>query len=160
MPANNLTVPEIGDKAPDFSLQDQSGNLISLKKFLGKPVILYFYPKDNTPGCTTEAIGFQEVLPKFEEAGVVVLGISPDDVKSHCKFIDKLGLGFSLLCDTENDVASKYGVWVEKNMYGKKYWGIQRSTFLIDKSGNIAFVWPKVKPLGHAADVLDKVCSL
>jgi len=158
--SSNSVVPVIGDKAPDFSLQDQSGNRVSLKDFLGSTVVLYFYPKDNTPGCTTEAIEFQDALPRFEEAGIDVFGISPDDTKSHCKFIEKLGLGFRLLCDTENDVAQKYGVWVEKNMYGKKYWGIQRSTFLIDKTGKIAFVWPKVKPQGHAAEVLDKARSL
>ncbi len=160
MPSNFSIVPEIGDIALDFSLQDQSGNWISLKDFLGSPVVLYFYPKDSTPGCTTEAIEFQDALPRFEEAGVVVFGISPDDAQSHCKFIGKLSLGFSLLCDTENDVAKKYGVWVEKNMFGEKYWGIQRSTFLIDKAGKFAFVWPKVKPQGHAIEVLDKACSL
>jgi thioredoxin-dependent peroxiredoxin len=143
-----------GDKAPSFSLKDQNGKTVKLTDFKGQPVVLYFYPKDDTPGCTTEACGFRDEHAKLVKAGAVVLGVSPDDEKKHTKFIAKYSLNFSLLADTEHTLAEKFGAWGEKKMYGKSYMGILRSTFLIDAAGKIAKVWPKVKPEGHAADVL------
>jgi peroxiredoxin Q/BCP len=121
---------------------------------------VYFYPKDDTPGCTVEAKAFQAALPKFAKAGAEILGISPDGIESHCKFADKFGLEFTLLADENHAVAGKYGVWVEKSMYGKKYWGVQRATFLIDSEGRIANVWPKVKPDGHAEEVFAAIKAL
>jgi peroxiredoxin Q/BCP len=153
-------MPEAGTPAPDFELLDGNGRKVRLRDFKGKPVVLYFYPKDNTPGCTVEAKGFQEHLDAFRAAGAEVLGVSPDNAQAHCKFADKFGLQFTLLCDTEHALAEKYGVWVEKSMYGKKYWGVQRATFLIGPDGAIARVWPKVKPDGHAEEVLEALESL
>ncbi len=152
--------PEVGKKAPAFTLPSSSGGNVKLSDFAGSPVIVYFYPKDDTPGCTVEAKGFQALAADFDKAGVPVLGISPDSVDSHCKFAEKHGLAFALLADEKHEVAEKYGVWVEKNMYGKKYWGIQRSTFLIDKNGAIAKLWPRVKPQGHAEEVLEAARGL
>ncbi len=152
--------PEVGKKAPAFTLPSSSGGNVKLSDFAGSPVIVYFYPKDDTPGCTVEAKGFQALAADFDKAGVPVLGISPDSVDSHCKFAEKHGLAFALLADEKHEVAEKYGVWVEKNMYGKKYWGIQRSTFLIDKNGAIAKIWPRVKPQGHAEEVLEAARGL
>lgn len=146
---------EEGKKAPAFSLKNQAGKSVKLSDFLGQHVVLYFYPKDDTPGCTTEACGFRDVHPKFEKSGAVVLGVSPDDESRHTKFIEKFSLPFELLADTEHEVAEKYGVWGEKNMYGRKYMGIIRATFLIDAKGKVAKVWPKVKPDGHAEEVLE-----
>lgn len=153
-------IPEVGNKAPAFSALDSHGKKVKLGDFKGKPVVLYFYPKDDTPGCTVEAVAFQKHLEAFEKAGAAVVGVSPDDAASHCKFADKYNLGFTLLCDTEHEVAQAYGVWVEKSMYGKKYWGVQRATFLIDGSGKVARVWPKVKPEGHAEEVLEALKAL
>lgn len=147
-------LPKVGSKAPAISLKDGSGKTVKLSDFKGKPVVLYFYPKDDTPGCTVEAKEFQASLKAFENAGAVILGVSPDSQKSHCKFAEKFGLTFTLLCDEDHAVAEKYGLWVEKSMYGKKYMGVQRATFLIDGDGRIAHAWPKVKPEGHAAEVL------
>lgn len=152
--------PAEGTKAPAIDLKSQDGKNVKLSDFSGKPVVVYFYPKDDTPGCTVEAKGFQAALPKFAKAGAEVLGISPDGVESHCKFAGKYGLGFTLLADEDHKVAEKYGVWVEKNMYGKKYWGVQRATFLIGPEGKIAKVWPKVKPGGHADEVLAAIEQL
>ena len=152
--------PEVGKKAPAFTLPSSSGGNVKLSDFAGSPVLVYFYPKDDTPGCTVEAKGFQALAADFDKAGVPVLGISPDSVDSHCKFAEKHGLAFALLADEKHEVAEKYGVWVEKNMYGKKYWGIQRSTFLIDKNGAIAKLWPRVKPQGHAEEVLEAARGL
>jgi len=151
------TLPEAGKKAPAFSLPASGGKKLGLAGLKGRWVVLYFYPKDDTPGCTTEAKGFRDAAPAFEERNAVVLGVSPDDVASHCKFIDKHGLNFQLLADTDHALAEKYGVWVEKNMYGKKYMGVQRATFLIGPDGKIVRVWPKVKPADHAAEVLDAI---
>ncbi len=148
-------MPEAGKKAPAFTLPGSGGKPVKLSDFKGKRVVLYFYPKDDTPGCTTEAKEFQAAAADFEAANAVVLGVSPDGVEKHCKFAEKYGLGFELLADTEHAVAEKYGVWVEKSMYGKKYMGMQRATFLIDEQGKVAQVWPKVKPAGHAKQVLD-----
>ncbi|MCW5879616.1 MAG: peroxiredoxin, partial [Anaerolineae bacterium] len=132
-----------------------------LSQFKGKQnVVLYFYPKDNTPGCTTEACDFRDNIARFQSADTVVLGVSCDSVDSHRKFTEKFSLPFPLLSDEDHAVAEKYGVWVEKNMYGKKSMGVQRATFLIDKSGKIAAAWPKVKVDGHVADVAEKLAEL
>src|SRR5689334_661627 len=138
-----------GQPAPDFTLESDTGEQVSLSQFRGKPVVLYFYPKDDTPGCTTEACGFRDDLKKFAAKETVILGISCDSVASHEKFAGKFSLPFPLLSDEDHAVAEKYGVWVEKNMYGKKSMGIQRATFLIDKQGKIAAAWPRVKVDGH-----------
>lgn len=160
MPSPNRNVPKEGNKAPAFALPSQSGDKVRLSSLKGAPVVLYFYPKDNTPGCTVEAQEFRDSLRDFKRAGAGVIGLSPDSIESHCRFIDKQGLNFTLLADTEHAVAEKYGVWVEKNMYGRKFWGIQRATFLIDAEGRIAKIWPKVKPKGHAREVLAAVKAL
>ncbi len=141
-------------KAPAFSLPDDNGNIISLSDFTGKKVVVYFYPKDDTPGCTVEACSFRDAFDEFLEAGAVVLGISPDDAASHTHFRKRHNLPFHLLSDTDHKVAEAYGAWGEKNMYGKKHVGIIRSTFIVDEAGMIAKVFPKVKPEGHAAEVL------
>lgn len=151
---------EAGQAAPGFELQTQTGEPVSLESFRGRTVVLYFYPKDDTPGCTTEACAFRDLTKDFEEAGAVVLGVSRDTVKSHEKFVNKYGLSFPLLADETSEVCEAYGVLQEKNMYGKKSIGIVRSTFIIDKSGLIAKVYPKVKVEGHAEEVLDVVKSL
>lgn len=146
--------PVAGKKAPAFQLPASGGGEISLASLKGKPVVLYFYPKDDTPGCTLEANEFRDVMPQFEQLGVTVLGVSPDSVRKHCKFIEKFNLNFQLLADEDHAVCEKYGLWVEKSMYGKKYMGVQRATFLINGDGKIVMAWPKVKPEGHAAEVL------
>ncbi len=151
---------EVGQPAPDFTLPDQDGQSVSLSQFRGKPVVVYFYPKDATPGCTTEACDFRDAHAAYKKLGATVLGISPDDVKSHRKFVDKQSLPFTLLADTEHAAAEAFGVWVEKSMYGKKYMGIERSTFVIDKDGAVAKVFPKVKVNGHVAEVLEAVKAL
>lgn len=138
---NELT---IGDIAPAFSAKDQQGNTISLNQFKGKKVILYFYPKDNTPGCTAEACDFRDNYQSLTAKGMEVIGVSVDDEKSHQKFIDKYSLPFTLLADTDHTIVNAYGVWVEKNMYGRKYMGIQRSTFVIDEKGYILQIIKKV----------------
>jgi len=148
------TAPEIGKKAPDFDLPASSGAGLSLKSLRGRAVILYFYPKDDTPGCTVEACEFGKSHASFEKAGALVLGVSPDGLESHAKFIAKFSLPFVLLADEDHQVAERYGVWVQKSMYGKEFMGIQRATFLIDGSGTIRGLWPKVKAEGHAAEVL------
>jgi len=146
---------KVGDKAPDFKLLNDKGEEVSLSQFAGKKeVVLYFYPKDNTPGCTTEACSFRDNIPKFTSKSAVILGISPDSVKSHQGFIQKQKLNFNLLSDPEGKVAKAYGAWGEKSMYGKKYMGILRTTFLIGKDGKIKKVFEKVKPEGHAQEVL------
>ncbi|MFA6242638.1 MAG: thioredoxin-dependent thiol peroxidase [Candidatus Hydrogenedentales bacterium] len=160
MASEGSSVPEVGAKAPEVPLNSTDGKPTTLSGFAGQPVVLYFYPKDDTPGCTIEANEFQANLPAFEKAGAVVVGVSPDSVDSHCKFAKKYGLNFVLLADTEHALAEKYGAWVEKTNYGKKYWGVQRSTFLIDRDGVIAKTWPKVKAEGHAAEVLEAVKGL
>ena len=151
---------EEGKKAPAFSLKDQTGKTVKLADFAGMNVVLYFYPKDNTPGCTTEACDFRDQHGKLEKAGAVVLGVSPDAEKTHLKFAGKFGLPFTLLADTEHAVAEKYGSWGEKTLYGRKFMGIIRSTFLIGGDGKVAKVWPKVKVAGHVEEVLEAVKSL
>ena len=157
----NLTVPELGAKAPAFDLPAFPEGRHKLSHFKGKQnVVLYFYPRDDTPGCTTEACGFRDHIGTFQSAETVVLGVSTDSVPSHQKFADKFSLPFPLLADENHEVAEKYGVWVEKNLYGKQSMGIQRATLLIDKSGTIVAVWPKVKVEGHVAEVAAKLAEL
>ncbi|PVB62612.1 thioredoxin-dependent thiol peroxidase [Labrenzia sp. 011] len=155
-----MTALTIGDTAPDFDLESDGGGRVSLSALKGKPVVVYFYPKDNTPGCTTEAIAFTGLMPEFAKAGVTVIGISPDTAKKHDNFIAKHDLAVRLGADTQTSTAQAYGVWVEKSMYGKKYMGVERSTFLVDSEGRIAGIWRKVKVPGHAEAVLDAVRAL
>ncbi|MGH3001976.1 MAG: thioredoxin-dependent thiol peroxidase [Gaiellaceae bacterium] len=143
-----------GVPAPDFELQSDSGESVKLSGFRGKPVVLYFYPKDDTPGCTTQACGIRDAYGEFERAGAVVLGVSPDDERSHVKFRDKYELPFTLLADPEHAVAESYGVWGEKKYMGRTYMGVERSTFVIGPDGNVEKVLRKVKPATHADDVL------
>lgn len=151
---------EPGQPAPAVTLPRDGGTEVSLADFLGKAVVLYFYPKDDTSGCTTESVGFTEKLPEFEAAGAVVIGVSKDSVKSHDKFRDKHSLGVILLSDEGSDVTERFGSWVEKSMYGKKYMGIDRSTFLIAPDGKIARIWRKVKVPGHVEEVLAATTAL
>ncbi len=143
-----------GDKAPDFALANQAGKTVGIKDFKGQPIVLYFYPKDNTPGCTKEACDFRDTDAAVRKTGAVVLGVSLDDEASHQKFITKYHLPFSLLCDEDAKAAKAYGVYKQKNMYGRKYWGIERSTFVVDGAGVIAAAFRKVKVDGHAKEVL------
>ena len=145
---------EEGKPAPDFELATDTGERVKLSDYRGRPVVLYFYPKDDTPGCTVEACGFRDANDAFEKRGAVILGVSPDDEASHVKFKQKYSLPFTLLADPEHEVADQYGVWGEKKYAGKTYWGVQRSTFLIDADGNIAKVMHNVKPDGHPEQVL------
>jgi thioredoxin-dependent peroxiredoxin len=147
-------VIEEGKPAPDFELQSDSGETVKLSAFRGRPVVLYFYPKDDTPGCTTEACEFRDAYDVFRERGAEVLGVSPDDVASHGKFKTKYELPFTLLADPEHQVAEKYGVWGERSSYGKTSMGIKRSTFIIDEDGNVARAMLGIKPAGHAEEVL------
>lgn len=151
---------EEGQKAPDFKLPRDGGEVIKLSDFKGKTVVLYFYPKDDTSGCTKQAIAFSEHLGAFEKLGAHVIGVSPDSVKKHDKFKEKHGLNVTLVSDEEKDLVEKYGVWVEKQMYGKKYMGVERSTFLIDSKGKIVKIWRKVKVPGHVEAVLEAVGEL
>jgi peroxiredoxin Q/BCP len=151
--------PQEGKKAPAFTLPGSDGKTHSLKDYAGKAVVLYFYPKDDTPGCTVEACEFGASNVKLEKAGAVVLGVSPDGLKSHGKFIEKFKLPFVLLADEDHAVCEAYGLWVEKNNFGHTYMGVQRATFLI-KDGVVRKAWPKVKPEGHAAEVLAALNSL
>lgn len=153
-------MPDIGAKAPDFSLPTDGDDTIKLSKLKGAPVVLFFYPKDDTSGCTAEAKAFTGLAAEFEAAGAHILGISPDSVASHAKFKTKHSLGVTLLADEEKRVVEDYGVWVEKSMYGRKYMGVERSTFLVDAKGRIAEVWRKVKVPGHAEKVLEAVKAL
>ncbi len=147
-------------KAPDFSLVDEKGNKVSLAEYKGKPVVLYFYPKDDTPGCTTEACNFRDDYSKYEEAGAVILGISPDSEKSHAKFANKHSLPFTLLVDEDHKICDAYGVWGRKKFMGREYDGVFRTTFLIDKDGNIAKVFEGVKPATHSGEVLQALAEL
>ena len=148
-----------GQEAPDFELTSDAGETVKLSDLRGKPVVLYFYPKDDTPGCTTQACGIRDVYSDFRERGAVVLGVSPDDEASHVKFKEKYSLPFTLLADPEHEVAEKYGVWGEKKFMGKKYMGVSRSTFVIDESGRVKKVFEKVTPATHADDVLAALAS-
>lgn len=160
MPRENLLgkasgkMPREGMKAPDFTLKDAHGNEVQLSKLKGKKVVLYFYPKDDTPGCTVEACAFRDNLARVKKKGALVFGVSKDDAKSHQKFTEKYALTFPLLADPERVAIEKYGAWGEKKLYGKTYMGIIRSTFIIDEDGKIMKVFPKVSPEGHVDDVL------
>lgn len=151
---------EEGQKAPAFTLTAAGGEKVRLSALQGGPVVLYFYPKDDTPGCTREACAFRDLSAEMKKRGATVLGVSPDDVASHEKFRDKYELNFPLLADPDHKVAEKYGAWREKNMYGKKSMGIQRSTFLIDAGGKVARVWKRVKVDGHDQQVLEALAKL
>ena len=148
---------QVGKKAPEFKLPGSNGEDVSLAGLKGKTVVLYFYPKDDTPGCTREACDFRDAARKYATAKAVVLGVSPDSLKSHDKFITKFDLPFTLLSDADHAVAEKYGVWVEKSMYGRNYMGIERSTFVIDPTGKVKAVFRKVKVDGHVDEVLAAV---
>ena len=151
---------ELGNKAPDFTLPTDGAGTVTLSKLNGKKVVLYFYPKDDTSGCTAEACGFRDSFPDYGGTGAVVIGISKDSVASHDKFKKKHGLPFILASDTGGDVCEKYGVWVEKSMYGRKYMGIERATFLLDGKGVVRGVWHKVRVPGHVAEVLKAAQAL
>jgi thioredoxin-dependent peroxiredoxin len=152
-------LPDVGDTAPTFELLDQDGQTVKLADFAGRTVVLYFYPKADTPGCTTQACGIRDRSGEYEAAGAVVLGVSPDAPKDLKKFADKYGLPFTLLSDDEHKVADAYGVWAEKSMYGRTYWGNQRATFIIDAAGKIAHVFPKVSPKTHDDVVLEALAA-
>jgi peroxiredoxin Q/BCP len=154
------SMPAVGTKAPAFRAHSTSGELVDSSSFLGRGIVLYFYPKDDTPGCTVEACSFRDHHPEILSTGTVVIGVSGDSIESHQRFTTKYKLPFPLLADSEHKVAMDYGVWVEKNNYGKKYMGIQRATFLINKEGKVAAVWPKVKVEGHTAEVIEAISSL
>lgn len=149
-----------GEKAPDFTLPTDGGGSVSLSALQGKPVVVYFYPKDDTSGCTKEAIGFSEAKGDFDALGATIIGISPDSAIKHDKFIAKYDLTIQLAADEEKTVAEAYGVWVEKSMYGKKYMGVERSTFLVGADGTIAKAWRKVKVPGHVDEVLEATKAL
>jgi peroxiredoxin Q/BCP len=151
---------DVGDKAPSFTLPADGGGKISLKDFQGKTVVLYFYPKDDTSGCTAEACAFRDALPDFSKVKAEIVGISRDPVKSHDKFKKKYGLTFPLVSDEDGTVCEAYGTWVEKSMYGRKYMGIERATFLIDGKGVVRQVWRRVKVPGHAEEVLKAAAAL
>ena len=149
-----------GKKAPAVNLEDQDGKKVSLNDFKGKNIVLYFYPKDNTSGCTTEACNFRDDFPDFKKLKAVILGVSPDSVQSHKKFADKFDLPFQLLSDEKKQVLEKYGVWKEKSMYGRKYMGVERSTFIIDKTGTVRKIFRKVKVADHNKEVLEALKEL
>ena len=153
-------MPELGDPAPEITLPRDGGGTVSLSDFAGRPVVLYFYPRASTSGCTKQASGFTELMPRFEAAGATVLGVSKDPVGKLDRFRDKYELGVTLLSDEESHVCEDYGVWQEKKMYGKAHMGIVRTTFLIGADGKIAQIWPKVKVDGHVQAVLDAVEAL
>jgi peroxiredoxin Q/BCP len=153
-------VVEAGQPAPDFTLSDQHGQPVTLSQFRGKPVVLYFYPKDDTPGCTKEACAFRDARATYEDAGAKVIGVSPDDPASHLKFAEKYQLPFTLVADPEKRACQDYGVWKEKNMYGKKSMGVERTTFVIDGAGIIRTVFPRVKVDGHSEQILETLKSL
>jgi thioredoxin-dependent peroxiredoxin len=149
----------VGDNAPDFALQNQDGETVKLSDLAGKTVVLYFYPKADTPGCTTQACGIRDRTSEYDAAGAVVLGVSPDKPKALKKFAEKYDLPFTLLADDGHKIADAYGVWAEKSMYGRKYWGNQRATFIIDGDGKIAHVFPKVSPKTHDDVVLEALAA-
>ena len=150
-----MALLEIGQKAPAFSATDQDGKPVSLEEYRGRKVVIYFYPKDDTPGCTKEACAFRDNLPNFQKTGVEVLGVSVDAEKAHRKFADKYQLPFRLVSDGEKQIVEAYGVWGKKKFMGREYMGTNRVTYLVDEQGNIEKVWPKVKPETHAAEILE-----
>ena len=151
---------KVGDKAPSFKLKNQDGKIISLSDLKGKPIVLYFYPKDDTSGCTKEACNFRDEFPKFGKMKAEIIGVSADSVESHKKFAQKYKLPFNLLSDEKKDVVEKYGVWQEKSMYGKKYMGIVRTTFIIDAKGKISKIFPKVKVDNHNQEIMEALKEL
>jgi peroxiredoxin Q/BCP len=151
---------EVGDKAPSFKLKNQDGKIISLADLKGKPVVLYFYPKDDTTGCTKEACNFRDEFPEFRKMKAEIIGVSVDSAESHKKFAGKYKLPFNLLADEKKEIVEKYGVWKEKNMYGKKYMGIERTTFVIDANGKIVKIFPKVKVDDHSKEVMEALKEL
>jgi thioredoxin-dependent peroxiredoxin len=153
-------MPTVGEKAPQLKLTDEAGGEVKLKDFQGKKVVLYFYPRDLTPGCTKEACAFQADLGEFKKRNALVLGVSTDDARSHKRFREKYGLQFQLLTDAGHETAESYGVWQEKNMYGRKTWGIKRTTFIIDEQGRISHIFNKVSPAEHSREVLDVLDTL
>ncbi len=155
-----MSGPNIGEKAPDFCLPNSMGEEVCLKDYKGKWIVLYFYPRDNTSGCTREAIDFTTLLNEFNKNGAVVIGVSPDSIKSHQKFIDKHGLKVELLSDTDKKVIKLYGAWGKKKRYGREFEGVIRSTYLIDDKGIIRHIWKKVRVQGHAEEVLNKLMEL
>jgi peroxiredoxin Q/BCP len=152
--------PAPGTDAPDFTLRTDADAPLTLSDLRGRPVVLYFYPKDDTSGCTTQACEFRDLFPRFHGGDAVVLGVSPDSVKSHVRFKRKYALPFTLLADTEHAVADAYGVWKEKSMFGRRYMGVERTTFVIDRDGRVARVFEKVNPAGHAAEVAEALAAL
>ncbi len=154
-----MSRPEVGDAAPEFELQDTNSQAVRLRDLRGKKVVLYFYPRDDTPGCTVEACSFRDNIGALTEAGALVYGVSTDDVASHGKFTSKFDLNFPLLADTDRTTVQDYGVWVERKRYGRTSMGIQRATFLIDEDGRIAKVWATVKPAEHVAQVLEALAT-
>lgn len=158
--ADTPSTLKVGQKAPAFSLKNSDGKTVKLSDFKGKKVVLYFYPRDMTPGCTTEACNFRDDYSALQKKGVEVIGVSADDVASHKKFADKYSLPFTLVSDPEHAMIEKYGAWAEKSMYGKKYWGVARITYLIDEEGKIAHVFPKVKPDTHSQEIIGILDSL
>lgn len=150
---------ETGTKAPDFKLEDSQKRRVSLRDFRGKKVVLYFYPKDDTPGCTVEACGFRDDYSQYTSQGAAVIGISPDDTDSHARFAQKYDLPFFLLADPDHKIAEAYGVWKEKTQYGRTYWGIERTTFVIDEQGQIVKVFPRVRPQDHSREVLEALAA-
>jgi peroxiredoxin Q/BCP len=156
-PTASSTIPAAGQPAPSFKLPSSTGETIDLAALRGKTVVLYFYPKADTPGCTKEACGFRDAITSYQKLGVPVFGVSPDPVKDVTKFAEKFNLNFPLLADADHAVAERYGVWQEKSMYGKKYMGVARTTFVIGPDGKIQHVFEKVKPEGHDAEVLERL---
>jgi thioredoxin-dependent peroxiredoxin len=155
-----MAFPAVGSKAPDFTVLTDTGETLKLSKLKGHPVVLFFYPKDDTAGCTTEACEFRDLFPRFDRSKATILGVSPDPVKSHAKFKAKYELPFTLLADTEKVIAQAYDVWKEKSMYGHQYMGVERTTFIIDAKGKVAHVFEKVKPAGHAEAVMAALAAL
>ena len=160
-PSNTATLMiESGAVAPDFTVLTDDGATLTLSSLRGRPVVLYFYPKDDTSGCTVQACEFRDMFPRFDGSKAVILGVSPDGVKSHAKFKAKFDLPFTLLADTEKSIVTAYDVWKEKSMYGRKYMGVERTTFVIDAHGTIAHIFAKVKPAGHATEVMAAIAAL
>ena len=155
-----MKILEVGEKAPDFTIPNQNGDIRNLKNFEGKWFVIYFYPRDDTPGCTVEAKEFTDLKQKFEKQGCGVVGISPDNEAKHCKFIEKHELNIELLADTDKTMLADYGVWQEKSMYGKTYMGVVRTTYLINPNGSVAEAWTKVKAKGHAVAVFERLVEL
>jgi len=158
--SNAKNTVTVAAKAPDFTLLSDEGESVSLSNFKGQTVVLYFYPKDDTPGCTAEACDFRDAFPRFQRGGAVILGVSPDSPRKHANFRKKYGLPFTLLSDKDHTIAERYGIWVEKTFWGRKYMGVERTTFIIGPDGKLAKVFPKVSPEGHAAEVQAALAAL